>query len=150
MASNRTVSFVVVKNFLLLVSFFLLAGSIYVSYASWKSLDLFELKVSQNYYGLQYQGVNIWRFITVVTIALQDFSALFGIFGTYTESFEITLTYAIIMAVVFVLNLINPSLMPTIVGPVFAVCVSIIAFIFTRFLRNVEYEINDKRAMSKV
>ena len=150
MASDRTVSFVVMKNFLLLLSFFLLAGSIYVSYASWKTLNKQQLSISGNFYGFEYQILAIWRFITVVSIGLQDFTALFGIFGTYTESYEITLTYAIVMTIVFVMNLFNPSLLPTIVGPVFAVCVAIIAFVFSRFLKNIAYEINDKRTQNTV
>ena len=150
MASNRTVSFIVVKNFLLLLSFLMLAGSIYVSYASWKALNVKVFENDKLGNRLEDQQLNIWRFITVVTIALQDFTALMGIMGIYKENYELTLTYAITTAIVFIMNLFNEYLKNTIAGPVFVIAVSFVASIFTVLLRSIKYEINDKRSMAKV
>ena len=149
--TDRTVSFLVVKNFLLLLTLLMLFGSLWVGYASWRTYRKLELSVANDPYRLQYQEIHIWRFITVVTLCLQDATGVFvGVIGAYKESYELTLSYTIITATVFVLNLVIPALRNTIVGPVFSAAVAVIAFLFTRCLRRTAYEIGDKKNRSKV
>lgn len=129
----------------------MLFGSLYVGYASWNVFKRMEAGVKDDPYRLKYQEVHIWRFITIVTIGLQDATAIFvGALGAYQENYELMVTYALITAIVFVLNLVNTTLLKTIVSPVFSGAVFLIAFIFSRYLKRSNYEINDKKNRSRV
>jgi hypothetical protein len=98
-----------------------------------------------NCYNLPYVNLSFWWFIAVLTLALQDVSAIVGIIATYRESYGLTISYSALMAGVLLLNLINSSLLYTIVGPVFNALLMIIVFVYSRYLKNNQYNIAAKK-----
>ncbi len=149
MASERSLTFKVVKIFLVLISVLNIIGSFYVGSASSKIIGFRQqFNDTHNPYRLKRMQLSIWWFITVCTLALQDFTALVGIFGAFKESYELTFTYSLISCGVLVLNLANPSLLPTIVGPVCVAIVLIVAFIFSRYLKKIQYNMTSAKSKS--
>jgi len=112
-----------------------------VGSASSRIIDYYHMKNANNPYSLKSMQLSIWWFISVVTLALQDFSALVGVVGAYKESYELTFTYSLITLGVLVLNLVNPSLLPTIIGPIFDALVMVFAFVFSRYLKKIQYNV---------
>jgi hypothetical protein len=49
---------------------------------------------------------------------------------------------------VLILNLINPGLLPTIVGPILVAIVTIVALVFSRYLKNIQYNITSSKSKS--
>jgi uncharacterized membrane protein len=93
MASGKALS--TAKYFLYLLSALMIIGSFYVGIASSKIIGRAQhISSTENPYRLRNLQLSVWWFITVVTLALQDFSALVGIVGAYKESYELTLTYS--------------------------------------------------------
>jgi hypothetical protein len=94
MASGKGISFSIAKYFLYLLSVLMIIGSFYVGITSSKLVGAAQYYQKENPYRLQSLKFSFWWFIAVVTLALQDFSALVGIAGAYKESYELTLTYS--------------------------------------------------------
>jgi len=126
----------------------MIIGSFYVGIASSKVVGTAQYYQKENPYRLQSLKFSFWWFIAVVTLALQDFSALVGIVGAYKESYELTLSYSLLSLGVLILNLINPMLLVTIVGPIFVAIVMIVAFVFSRYLKNIQYNITSSKSKS--
>jgi hypothetical protein len=73
----------------------MIIGSFYVGIVSSKIIGgAQKMSSGKNPNRLRVLQLSFWWFITVMTLALQDFSALVGIVGAYKNSYELTLTYS--------------------------------------------------------